>query len=171
MMRSLIAGLVLGSLTLLLVGCGKESPEQKAPGMVGSDYLLTSEPAGAKNIVEARKDAKDKEDVVLVGRIGGHKEPWIKDRASFLIADLSMVPCNEIEGDACTVPWDYCCEVEPIKKTALVKVVDEEGKLLKEDARTLLNLKELQTVVVQGQAQRDEEGNLTVLARKVYVRK
>ena len=42
---------------------------------------------------------------------------------------------------------------------------------MKEDARKLLDVKELSTVVVQGKAQRDDAGNLTVLATGVYVKK
>jgi hypothetical protein len=54
---------------------------------------------------------------------------------------------------------------------AMVKVVDASGKPVAMDARKLLGLKELQTVVVRGQAQRDEAGNLTVLADGLFVRK
>ena len=43
--------------------------------------------------------------------------------------------------------------------------------MVKEDARKLLDVKELSTVVVQGKAQRDDAGNLTVLATGVYVKK
>ena len=38
------------------------------------------------------------------------------------------------------------------------------------DARELLHVKELFTVVVQGTTQRDDAGNLTVLASGVYVK-
>ena len=54
---------------------------------------------------------------------------------------------------------------------ALVKVVNEQGDLVKTDARKLLNLKELATVVVKGKARRDDAGNLTVLATGVYEKK
>ena len=37
------------------------------------------------------------------------------------------------------------------------------------DARELLGVKELQTLVVQGQAKRDDGGNLTILAQQVHV--
>ncbi len=53
----------------------------------------------------------------------------------------------------------------------MIKVVDDAGSLLKADARELFKLKELQTVVIRGKAQRDEAGNLTVLADGVFVRK
>lgn len=38
------------------------------------------------------------------------------------------------------------------------------------DARELLKVKELSTVVVKGKAQRDDAGNLTILASGVYVK-
>ena len=52
----------------------------------------------------------------------------------------------------------------------MVKVVDENGSLVKADARELLKVKELTTVVVTGEAQRDDAGNLTLLASGVYVK-
>jgi len=52
----------------------------------------------------------------------------------------------------------------------MVKVVDATGKSVGTDARKLLGLKELLTVVVHGRAKRDEAGNLTVLADGVFVR-
>ena len=52
----------------------------------------------------------------------------------------------------------------------MVKFVDENGKSVETDARELLGVKELQTVVVTGKAQRDDAGNLTVLASGLFVR-
>ncbi|NQT41455.1 MAG: hypothetical protein HQ581_28460, partial [Planctomycetes bacterium] len=54
--------------------------------------------------------------------------------------------------------------------TALVKLVDDSGKVLATDARQLLQVKELQTVVVRGTAKRDQQGNLTVIADGIFVR-
>ena len=51
------------------------------------------------------------------------------------------------------------------------KFVDEQGQTVAVDARELLGLKESQMVVVQGKAKRDEQGNLTVLAEGLYVRR
>ena len=48
--------------------------------------------------------------------------------------------------------------------------MDENGELIKADARQLLKVKELQTVVVRGKAKRDDKGNLTVLASGIFVR-
>jgi len=52
----------------------------------------------------------------------------------------------------------------------MVKLVDSRGKPVATDARELLGIQGLSTVVVRGDAERDEQGNLTVLAEKVYVK-
>jgi hypothetical protein len=54
---------------------------------------------------------------------------------------------------------------------ATIKLVDAQGTTLRQDARLVLGIKELQTVVVRGKARRDEAGNLTVLAEQVYIKK
>jgi hypothetical protein len=119
----------------------------------------------------AKEAAKDQDEIVMVGRIGGDVNPWIEGQAAFLIVDSALKPCNEKDDDACPTPWDYCCDVDDLPANkAMVKVVDAGGKTVATDARTLLGLKELQTVVVRGRAQRDEAGNLTVLADGVFVR-
>jgi hypothetical protein len=52
----------------------------------------------------------------------------------------------------------------------MVKVVDDRTEPLTVDARKLLGIEELSTVAVRGRVTRDEAGNLTVLAKGVYVR-
>ena len=51
----------------------------------------------------------------------------------------------------------------------LVKFVDDEGQPIATDARELLGVKELQTVVIQGQAKKDDDGNVTILASAIYI--
>jgi hypothetical protein len=40
---------------------------------------------------------------------------------------------------------------------------------VKQDARELLGVKELETVTIVGKAKRDKAGNVTVMASKVFV--
>ena len=88
------------------------------------------------------------------------------------IVDGSLKACSDIEGDNCPQPWDYCCETSKLPNaTALVKIIDEGGSLVTTDARELLGVKELSTVIVKGKAKRDDAGNLTVLANSVYIKK
>ncbi|HEY8502982.1 MAG TPA: hypothetical protein VIL46_00270 [Gemmataceae bacterium] len=171
-MLNRIRALSAAALIAVAAGCAPE-PTPSAPAPAAGDasaYLLDAEPAGAKGVVDARADAKDGEEVVVVGRIGGDVNPWVDGRAAFSIVDLSAQACSDIPGDNCPTPWDYCCEADLPQKRLLVKVVDPQGELLRQGAKEAFGLKELQTVVVRGKAQRDKEGNLTVLADGLYVR-
>jgi hypothetical protein len=132
-------------------------------------YLLEKAPKKAAEVIALRKDAKDGADVVVVGRIGGRVNPWIKNAAAFSIVDRSLKPCNEIPGDTCETPWDYCCEADLPKATLLVMVNGADGKLVKKDARQMLGVKELDTVFVQGRAKRDKSGNVSIVATKFFV--
>ena len=53
----------------------------------------------------------------------------------------------------------------------MVKIVDEQGKPVTEDARGLLGVEALDAVVIHGKASRDAGGNLSLLADQVFVRK
>lgn len=142
-----------------------------SPAVDGTKFVLTAEPEEARDVIQVRENAGDGDDVVIVGRIGGSENPWIDGRAAFSIVDGSLQACSDIPGDSCEKPWDYCCEASKLPTaTALVKLVDENGELVKADAKQLLDVRELSTVVVQGKASRDDAGNLTVLASGVYVR-
>jgi hypothetical protein len=135
-----------------------------------SGFLLNEEPAGAEAVMKVRENVKHDDEVVMVGRIGGGVNPWIAGRAAFSMVDPSLKACSDVAGDNCETPWDYCCEPDLSRAMALVKVVDGEGKTVGVDARRLLNVKELSTVIVKGRAERDDAGNLTVLATGVFVK-
>ncbi len=171
------------SVVLLLAGCGGDTASNESgtsstagasrrsgPSAEGEQYLLSSEPEGASDVIAAREGAEADAEVVVVGRIGGAVNPWVDGLAAFTIVDNSLLACSDIEGDNCPTPWDYCCEADVADASTLIKFVGDDGRPLATDARELLGLAELQTVVVQGTAQRDEEGNLTILASNIFVR-
>jgi hypothetical protein len=141
----------------------------RAMAAEGDAYKLDEAPKDAAEVIATRDEAKDQQEVVVVGRIGGRTNPWIKGAAAFSIVDRSLTPCNEIEGDTCKTPWDYCCEAELPKATAFVAFVDGNGKIVKQDARELLGVQELDTVYIQGKAKRDKAGNVTLQAVKLFV--
>jgi hypothetical protein len=166
-----LLGILLVSLAV--VGCGKTDSGGSQPqgaSAEGKKYLLAEEPKDGKDVIQVREVAKDGDDVVVVGRIGGEVDPWLKDMAGFRIVDKSLKACSDIPGDACETPWDYCCETKLATGAALVKVVDADGNVVKSGAKELLGAKELQTVVVAGKAKRDEAGNLTILAKGVFIK-
>ena len=104
-----MCGLLFGAM-LLVAGCG-QSPSTPRPvssvptlKIDGMKFVLVEEPADAKSVDEVRETAKDGDDVVIVGRIGGDRDPWVADRAAFLIVDPSRIPCSERKGDSCKTP-------------------------------------------------------------------
>jgi len=168
----------VGLVLLLVAGCNETSTpvasnsgSQRAAD--GEKFLLATEPEGAKGVSEVRQHVKDGDAVVVVGRIGGDVKPWVDGRAAFWIVDPSLKACGEGgDDDGCKTPWDYCCtpKEDLVKAMATVKIADEAGQTISTDARELLGLKELQTVVVRGTAKRDADGNLTVIATGIYRR-
>lgn len=157
-----------------VLGCGQspvatQTDETEGSRSTSTRYVAGSEPSGAIPVGEAREETKDEESVTLVGIIGGSSEPFVDGLAAFTIVDPKVPYCAPDEG--CHTPWDYCCQQNQVKDNiATIKVVDEQGKPVAQDARTLLDVKELSTVVIEGTAQRDDEGNLSVLAKQVFVR-
>lgn len=170
-----------GLLTLiagLAGGCSQPSspPSSQAPQAGAADaakapdasYLLTEKPADAQGVAAARKSEAGKKEVAVEGLIGGSEQPFVEGVAAFTIVDPAISPCGADEG--CPTPWDYCCSTDQLKdNTAMVKIVGADGKTVSQDARKLLGVKELSKVVVRGKAKQDEQGNLTVLADKVFV--
>ena len=164
------AHLVLSAL-VLAAGCSGQTGQTGPNTRLAEKYLLSTEPEGARSVCDLRASAGADEQVVVVGRIGGAKDPWVEGVAAFLITDTSLVPCNERPGDNCPTPWDYCCDLDVLKDSKVtVKFLDDDGKLLKTGAQEMLNLEELQTVVIRGRAERDESGKVTVFADGVFVR-
>lgn len=176
--------IAIGFMMILLVGChASNTPSPRAtakrgpkaapePAEAGKALRLAEEPAGGKGVLQVRTDSKDGDEVVIVGRIGGSVKPFT-GRAAFTIVDPSIKPCSENGDDGCPTPWDYCCGVgkeELAKATVLIKVIGDDGQTRADDARALLGLTELQTVVVRGQAKRDDAGNLSVALKGLYVR-
>jgi hypothetical protein len=157
---------------LLASGCSQTDPSspsaaggsRAAPS--GAAYLLPSEPSGAMGVSEALASTEDGDAITVVGRVGGTKSPFVDGAAAFLIADESLKPCD----DGCPVPWDYCCSPNLAESKATVRIVDPEGRIVAADARELLGIKELETVVVRGRAKRDGLGNLTVMAEGIHIR-
>jgi len=170
------SGLLLLVLSLL-TGCSRSEPSAhrgSAGGTGASDaaYLLTEKPAEAQGVAAVRKADANAEEIVVEGRIGGSEKPFVDGIAAFTIVDPSIPYCGQHDDEKCPTPWDYCCNTDKLKdNSALIKIVGADGTPVSKDARELLGVKELARVIVRGKAQRDEQGNLTVLVEKVHIAK
>ncbi len=167
---------------LTLTGCEQKQNETKKPADASAEQaasalppeLFVSEaPSGARSVGEVKADASAGGDVVIHGRIGGRKRPFVDGVAMFLLADVGMKPCDQLHGDDCPTPWDYCCEPRESlhAKTATIQVVGPDGKPLRERIKGAHGLKALVEIVVAGKiAQRDDSGTLVINADKIYVK-
>lgn len=167
------ASVCLAALLAVVAGCQKNAEPMSSGGTElatpKSAYVVDIEPTGAMPVGEARENSKDGQQVTLVGLIGGSTQPFVDGIAAFTIVDPKVPYCAAEEG--CPTPWDYCCHMDEVSDNiATVKIVNESGSPVAQDARELLGVKELSTVVVTGTAQRDEAGNLSIAASEVYVR-
>ena len=129
-------------------------------------FHLATAPANPISVKEL-KTAAAADSVTVVGRVKD-----IHDRtAGFTIADKSLKPCNEREGDDCKTPWDYCCEpVEELKVGTANVEFREAGKVVRASMKGFHGIDHLKEVVVVGKPEKDAEGNVTVVAKGVYVK-
>jgi len=129
-------------------------------------------PPGARSVAEVKAEVKNPGEVVVHGRIGGRREPFVDGAAVFLLADTGMKTCAELHGDTCPTPWDYCCEPREslTAKTATIQVIGDDGKPLGVDLKGRQGLEPMAEVTVVGEIQtRVDASALLINARRVYV--
>ncbi len=163
-----IAGL-LAVAASLVAGCSEsKAPSASTNARSAPDpaYLLQDKPADVLGVAQAHNDSRNGDAIAVEGRIGGTARPFVEGLAAFTLVDAKLLGCPDQQGSA--TPWDYCCS-DTAGQLALVQIVGPDAQPVSKDARELLGVAELSKVVVRGRAQRDDQGNLTVLADKVHV--
>jgi len=152
--------LLLISLALLPLACGKEeAPVQKAPPAPPVDMKLAADPGEALSVLEAKEKGSG-EEVVVVGRISN----IVSGRVIFNLVDDSLAYCGRGgEADSCKTPWDYCCvnAGQRAKATLAVEARGPDGNVL---AASVPTLRLLDLLAVKGKVEKDEHGNVTIVA-------
>jgi hypothetical protein len=117
----------------VVIGCDKQpAAPQTSTASLPADLFVSTAPAGAIDVAAAKASA-DGQSVVIKGVIAGQKDPIASNRAIMTVADLSLVTCDKMPGDACPTPWDACCEPKDVivAKTLSVQVVGSDGQPIK----------------------------------------
>ena len=131
-----VAGLAIA---MTLPGCGDETGDGSVAGSAGGTtaaarpgWLLTSAPADAIPVGQAKANAAEGDEVVIRGRIGGRMVPVSEESPVFVIVDLALPHCGELPDDQCQTPWDYCCEPRDslTANSATVQLVSADGSAL-----------------------------------------
>jgi hypothetical protein len=175
-----LAGAVLFLGALVLSGCGGstvEAPTKSAPSAaeLPPGFILTEAPSGAKSVSELKQTAKDGDEVVVRGQVGGKdKGVFTPGYASFYLADLKLKACNLKPDDDCKTPWDFCCEERSTILSNLISIEarDAGGKPLKTDLKGVDGIDLLSVLIVRGKAVRQgSDENLTIVPTGIYVEK
>lgn len=151
----------------LILGFAASAADKLPDGLI-----LKESPTTAANVADLKKTAKEGEEVILRGQIGGQaKDVFSGNRAMMMVADMKLKACNKNPGDTCETPWDFCCvpQNEKAAAIAIVQVVDEKGKLVKSSLKGAGGMDHLSVVVVKGKVAKNEGGNMIVNASGIYV--
>lgn len=134
--------------------------------------LFASKPiANARGVAEVKSDETASGDVVITGRVGGRAEPFVDGAAVFILTDSALKSCDQIHGDKCQQPWDYCCETREslIAHTATIRVTDADGKPIPLNIKDERGLSPLATVTIAGTISTNKDNQLVIDAKQIYV--
>jgi hypothetical protein len=156
-----------------------------------SRLRLDSPPSPAAQVLDVQKrlvaaktqpDAPKTRDVVVIGQIGGmpnvwpetHPEfPWYKGQASFFLVDSKLAAqfASHAKRHGGGHECAFCkgLAAKNAHAIAVVNFVDENGEILRVDARELLALKENQTVTIRGKAKLLAGSMLVIEADGIFV--
>jgi hypothetical protein len=158
-------------------GCSKSPSATEKPSgphaQLATSMFLAAAPADSKEVGVAKRDAAEGRTVLLHGRIGGRKDPFVSGRAIFTLADMSLPLCSDNPEDGCETPWDYCCE--PLDKitsnTVTIRVLDAKGQVVPGDLNGVSGIRPSAEVFVQGRvSQKNGDKNLVVDATAFYIK-
>ena len=134
---------------VLLAGCGGSAETNLTTGETPS-WLVAEQPSGARPVTAVKETAREGDQVVIRGRIGGRADPMSADLAVFVMMDPAIKSCSDL-GQSCPKPWDYCCETPESLKTnsVTVQIVDASNETVRVDL-SRHGFKPLDEVVVVG---------------------
>src|SRR5688572_12762025 len=104
---------ILSALAIALVlvaGCDRDGAVSKnpepaaAPAVLPAGLIVATAPADAKGVIELKGSAKDGDEVVMRGIVGGSEDPVAANQAIVTLLDTSATTCDKMEGDSCKTP-------------------------------------------------------------------
>lgn len=176
--RSVVAAIAM-VIPLALGACEKASDAPAKPSKSAAAeplppaLFLASAPAEALSVEDAKKTAKAGGTVVLRGRVGGSRDPFVEGRAVLTLVGPGLPACSDNPDDACKTPWDYCCEEKRAiaEHSATVQVLDGAGAPLRATLKGHGGIRELSDLIVVGNVAVADGATLVVNATGIFVAK
>ncbi len=166
------------------IGCSDGSSDETAvePGVdtgVDSDgvaadpqaALILPERFWSSGSTEKSRDVLDLRDEDLVGQtiaVRGTVKEFVDGFAAFVLVEDTLQSCDEIPGDSCPTPWDYCCIdlAELARGTAFVEF-QESGRPGPWTIEGFHGIAQLSEVVVTGTLEIDDADNMSLVATSI----
>lgn len=175
----ILAGVVALPVGFALVGCDKPAAQSNAPAQASATDtlpadLFVKEPIpDPTDLLAMKMQADDGMEVLVRAKVGGRAEPFVEGRAAMAVMDPKVMSCNQIPGDKCETPWDYCCEPKEniVLNSATVQVVGADGNPLRTTLKGANGLKPLDEILVHGTVKKSPDGKAIVInARRIFVK-
>jgi hypothetical protein len=175
------ASIALCLTAVALAGCGGDTPADETAAQtpppatitVPAAIFVSTAPENVLPLIDVKSAANPGDQVTFEARVGGRRDTFVENRAIFFVADPSLLSCDQLHGDSCKTPWDYCCEPSDnlLRHMATVRVVDGAGQPLELSLLDAHGLAPLKTIVVTGTVdQIDDSGNFVVDAEAIHIR-
>ncbi len=148
-------------------------------GNIPFGFMLEEAPGDVKSIFDARATAKPGEMIAVRGRVGGSARPFADGHAHFTIVGSGLNACSDARSDTradhadndCKTPWDYCGTPrdELLAHSATIRIVDENGAIIRTDIRGRRGIRELSDLTIVGTVISTDDGTLKIKASGMYL--
>ena len=158
---------------IVAMGCDTKQAAENAGNAPsdGGKYILKSEPTDPRTPTEIKESVTEPTLIAVAGRVdAGALEPFQDGVASFMISQLPDT--SHADGDANHADnCPFCKRKLKNAPKAVVRILDDGGKVVPVDARQLLGVAKGDIVVVQGLATYLEPVNTVQIdAEGIYIR-
>lgn len=162
--------LPLTLLALLALGCSGESKDSSTaaptsgPNALPEQFWGNGDAGKALNVFDLRSEDLSGKEVVVRGTV----QEFVEGFAAFVLVEDTLLSCNEITGDECETPWDYCCaDPDEVTRGSAFVEFREGDKAGAWQVEGFHGIAQLSEVVVTGTLEVDDANNLSLAASSI----
>ena len=151
----------------------KENINKYKKAEISDEFISNSTVDDGISVIEAKQFNTPSKEIVVNGFIGGLRNPFALNRASFVLGDNRLETCDKKPDDHCPTPWDACCEDRNkiIEGTINIQFIDKNGSVLRGSLYDVHGLKPGIQIQVQGMV--DNESTMEAMlvnAKRIIIK-